>query len=190
MLDDWIKPEIIVGFFGVLIGALVTWMVSRKQLKRQEKQAREDRKIAELESEAKHRQTVQAFVDYLYDVRSLRKPPAPSGIKLWGVAYKRLHEVRRRLTETLSILPSNHIARDHLIGLLDAFHAWSDEWDKYGEFSDTDTGQRQIMKALQNLQKERINVEEKIRKCFNLPKLSTNDSNASDNDSHNLILEK
>jgi hypothetical protein len=125
---------------------------------------------AKLESESRHRQTVQTFVDYLYDVRSLRKPPEPSGKKLWGVAFKRLHEVRRRLTETISLLPGDHIARDHLVRLLDAFHAWSDNWDEYGDSADTDTGQCYLMKALEDLQSESVKAEDELRKIMSLPK--------------------
>jgi hypothetical protein len=177
MPTDWQKPEVIVavvgivaGLIGALIGAFVTLRISRKQMEQQAKQAEQEQVRAHRESEAMHRQRVQAFVDYLYDVRSLNKPPQPSGVKLWGAAYKRLHEVRRRLTETLSLLPSDHIARDYLVRLLDAFHAWSDEWDKYGDFADTHGGQRYLMEALQDLQNARVTAEDELRRVMNLPK--------------------
>lgn len=200
-MDKWLT-EIIVGAAVAMIVALISAFVglrnTRKQLELQREQFKEQKKLTKqqlnqqsdhfereymllrkqleqrvLQNKEGHKQTVQAFVDYLNDVRSLNKPPMPSETKLWNVAYRRLRETRRRLYETLSLLPGEDVARRHLVPLLEAFHAWSDKWDQYGDYADTDTGERELMSALSDLQRARCKAEDELRDELNLSKLKS-----------------
>lgn len=179
-IGQWVTPPIVTGVAAAIIAALITAFVAlwglRKQLLQQRQQFEKQYELVRQqieqparEDEARHKQSVQAFVDYLYDVRTLNRPPQPSGDKLWGIAERRLREVRRRLTETLSTLPGEHAARRHLESLVIAFHAWADEWDQNGDHADTHTGERKLMIALSDLQRARAEAEDKLRKILNLP---------------------
>ena len=94
VIGQWLTPSIVTGVTAAIIAAVITAFVTLWAVRKQLLQQRQL-------DEARHKQSVQAFVDYLYDVRTLNRPPQPSGDKLWGIAEKRLREVRRRLTETL-----------------------------------------------------------------------------------------
>ena len=121
------------------------------------------------EFEGKSRQALQSFVDYLADVRSLNKPPEPSGVKLWNRAFDRLQETRRRLSETIEALPPDHPARSQLYGLQREFHRWADVRDYYGDdLAKTHTGEAVLMGALARLQQARVSTEGSLRSAHGL----------------------